>query len=46
MLGRADAVNFGDPFRSGSDYFGSAGLDLKYRITWPRPSGWTERLSS
>ncbi|HSH76748.1 MAG TPA: DUF5916 domain-containing protein, partial [Longimicrobiales bacterium] len=26
-------VAFGNPYRSGSDYFGGAGLDLKYRIT-------------
>ena len=25
-------VAFGNPFRSGSDYFGRAGLDLKYRL--------------
>jgi hypothetical protein len=25
-------TGFADPFRSGSDYFGSAGLDLKYRL--------------
>ena len=26
-------VNFSNPFRSGSDYFGNSGLDLKYRLT-------------
>jgi len=26
-------ADFGNPFRSGSDYFGSAGVDLKYRVT-------------
>ena len=26
-------VGFEDPFRSGSDYFGNAGLDLKYGLT-------------
>ena len=26
-------VGFENPFRSGSDYFGNAGLDLKYRLT-------------
>src|SRR6185503_1960742 len=26
-------VNFNNPFRSGSDYFGNAGMDLKYKIT-------------
>ena len=25
-------VNFSNPYRSGSDYFGEAGLDLKYRL--------------
>jgi hypothetical protein len=32
---RADnplGVGFGDPYRSGSDYFGDVGLDLKYRL--------------
>jgi hypothetical protein len=26
-------VTFGNPYRSGSDHFGGAGLDLKYRLT-------------
>ncbi len=26
-------VGFNNPFRSGSDYFGNAGLDLKYKLT-------------
>lgn len=30
---RSPAVSFGNPFRSGSDYFGYAGLDLKYKVT-------------
>ncbi|MDE2773291.1 MAG: DUF5916 domain-containing protein [Gemmatimonadota bacterium] len=30
---RDPASAFGNPFRSGSDYFGSAGVDLKYRVT-------------
>jgi hypothetical protein len=25
-------ISFSDPFRSGSDYYGQAGLDLKYRL--------------
>ncbi len=25
-------INFSNPYRSGSDYFGKAGLDLKYRL--------------
>jgi hypothetical protein len=25
-------INFSNPYRSGSDYFGEAGLDLKYRL--------------
>jgi len=25
-------INFSNPYRSGSDYFGDAGLDLKYRL--------------
>lgn len=28
-----DDVSFGNPFRSGSDYFGNAGMDLKYGLT-------------
>ena len=40
ITGRADRLHapagtgagLTDPFRSGSDYFGSAGLDLKYRV--------------
>ena len=29
----SDEVAFSNPYRSGSDYFGSAGLDLKYRVS-------------
>ena len=30
---RNEDVAFDNPFRSGSDYFGNVGLDLKYRLT-------------
>ncbi len=30
---RNEDVDFDNPFRSGSDYFGNVGLDLKYRLT-------------
>jgi hypothetical protein len=33
QLEDAPGAGFGNPFRSGSDYFGSAGLDLKYRVS-------------
>ena len=29
---RSEAAGFDNPFRSGSDFFGNAGLDLKYRL--------------
>ena len=29
---RSEAAGFDDPFRSGSEYFGNVGLDLKYRL--------------
>jgi hypothetical protein len=29
---RSSAVDFDNPFRSGSDYFGNGGADLKYRL--------------
>jgi hypothetical protein len=32
QLGVPSGVNFSNPYRSGSDYFGQAGLDLKYRL--------------
>jgi hypothetical protein len=35
VLGRNERLHFpaGDPFRSGSDYFGVTGLDVKYSLT-------------
>ena len=33
QLEQPSGVDFANPYRSGSDYFGGAGLDLKYRIT-------------
>jgi hypothetical protein len=30
---RPEGAQFENPFRSGSDYFGNAGVDLKYRVT-------------
>ena len=33
QLEDATVAGFGNPYRSGSDYFGSAGLDLKYRVS-------------
>jgi hypothetical protein len=33
QIAGAAGVDFSNPFRSGSDYFGSTGLDLKYGIT-------------
>ena len=32
QLGVPSGINFSNPYRSGSDYFGKAGLDLKYRL--------------
>lgn len=32
-VARNDGVAFENPFRSGADYFGNAGIDLKYRLT-------------
>ncbi|MCH7892133.1 MAG: hypothetical protein IH921_11585 [Gemmatimonadetes bacterium] len=32
QLGVPSGINFSNPYRSGSDYFGQAGLDLKYRL--------------
>ncbi len=32
-IARSASAGFDNPFRSGSDYFGNAGVDLKYRIT-------------
>ena len=32
QLGVPSGINFSDPYRSGSDYFAEAGLDLKYRL--------------
>ena len=32
-LGAPDGVTFENPYRSGSDHFADAGLDLKYRLT-------------
>ncbi|MSR36894.1 MAG: hypothetical protein EXR95_09710 [Gemmatimonadetes bacterium] len=32
-IARNPDVSFTNPFRSGSDYFGTAGVDLKYRVT-------------
>ncbi|MEX0912834.1 MAG: DUF5916 domain-containing protein, partial [Gemmatimonadota bacterium] len=32
-IARNDGAQFANPYRSGSDYFGNAGLDLKYRVT-------------
>ena len=32
QLGAPSGINFPNPYRSGSDYFGQAGLDLKYRL--------------
>lgn len=32
-IGAVSGIDFNNPFRSGSDYFTNAGLDLKYRIT-------------
>ena len=32
QLGVPPGVTFSNPYRSGSDYFGQAGLDLKYRL--------------
>ena len=33
VVPRNEDVAFDNPFRSGSDYFGNVGLDLKYRLT-------------
>ncbi len=32
QLAVPSGINFSNPYRSGSDYFGQAGLDLKYRL--------------
>jgi hypothetical protein len=32
QLEAPSGINFSNPYRSGSDYFGDAGLDLKYRL--------------
>ncbi len=32
QVARSEVAPFANPFRSGSDYFGNAGLDLKYRV--------------
>ncbi|MDR0786463.1 MAG: carbohydrate binding family 9 domain-containing protein [Gemmatimonadota bacterium] len=32
-VGRSANADFDNPFRSGKDYFGNAGVDLKYRLT-------------
>ena len=32
QLGTPSGATFSNPYRSGSDYFGQAGLDLKYRL--------------
>ena len=32
QLGVPSGINFSNPYRSGSDYFAEAGLDLKYRL--------------
>ena len=32
QIARSDGAGFDNPFRSGSDFFGNAGLDLKYRV--------------
>ena len=32
QIPRSEAAGFDNPFRSGSDFFGNAGLDLKYRL--------------
>ncbi len=32
QLPTPSGINFANPYRSGSDYFGQAGLDLKYRL--------------
>jgi hypothetical protein len=32
-LATPDGVSFANPYQTGSDYFGEAGLDLKYRLT-------------
>ncbi len=32
QIARSEAAGFDNPFRSGSDFFGNAGLDLKYRL--------------
>ena len=32
QLGVPSGIDFSNPYRSGSDYFGEAGLDLKYRL--------------
>ncbi|MSR21982.1 MAG: hypothetical protein EXR92_00240 [Gemmatimonadetes bacterium] len=32
-IGQSSRVDFASPFRSGSDYFGTGGVDLKYRLT-------------
>ena len=33
QLATPTGINFSNPYRSGSDYFGQAGLDLKYRLS-------------
>jgi hypothetical protein len=33
VLDQGDGVDFGNPFRDGSDFFGSAGMNLKYRLS-------------
>ncbi len=32
-ISRVDGAGFDNPYRSGADYFGNAGIDLKYRLT-------------
>ena len=32
QIARSEGAGFDNPFRSGSDFFGNAGLDLKYRL--------------